>query len=181
MQLENITLAEYSIMQDSDVYDFLQDLEPVNLFATKTMNVTAMPWLSVRHCIKLLSKSKDWNVVFKLFHQCYDVDEKEFLQATVYEFYQANNYMMEQFKKLIEREVQVMFTPSVDDEIWQQAGMDKLNQFNDMLPLIQLGKAFGMYPYDIGRKPYREVFNMLVPIKIQGEVESEFHKLKSKH
>ena len=57
------------------------------------------------------------------------------------------------------------------------AGADRLKPYNDTLPLVQLGKLFGQYPFYLGRKPYGEIFSLLAQTKTQNEVENDYQKL----
>ncbi|KGO88083.1 hypothetical protein Q765_03245 [Flavobacterium rivuli WB 3.3-2 = DSM 21788] len=180
-ELKNISLKKYAALQDCSDYDVLQWVAPVNLFAGKTMNINAMPWVNFKHCVRLLSaKDKDWNKIYTLFNVCFDVTEEQFWNTGIKDFYQANGFMQNQFEFAIKYESKALYSQPKDEEIWNMAGADKLNVYSDTLPLIQLGKHFGIYPYDMGRKPYKEVLGLLIQIKTQAEVETKFQEIKSK-
>ena len=85
--------------------------------------------------------------------------------------------MLVEFERIIANENTLLTTQTTDGHLWELAGADKLKPYSDTLPLLQLGKLFGQYPFDLGRKPYGEIFNLLAQTKAQNEVESEYRKL----
>jgi len=165
---DNPTISHASVLTAMDAKDG---------FCGRSFNINAMPWANMKYCLRLLQKD-GIDVVESLFEICYDVAGDEFWNASAFEFFGAKAYIFEQFKKTVENEAKQLSGRGQDDHLWHMAGADRLKPFNDLLPLMALGKQFGMYPPDIGRKPYGEVLNMLVALKIQGEVESDFVKLK---
>lgn len=176
--MENITVKKFLEKQDAR-YLILEGVKPVNYFAGKTMNINSMPYTNVKYCFKLLANATE-ETLQELFTICYDVTETQYMAATVTEWFQAKRYMIEQFSNASKTEARMFAAVSEDDAIWKMAGSERLKPFQDTMPLVQLGKAFGQYPFDIGRKPYGEVMNLLYAMKVQGDVEQEFIKLKHK-
>ena len=179
--MKNITIRQYihaakSIEQDA----VLSSLQPNNSLAGRKMVIGAMPYSNVKYAIRLLSKVDNWDTMAKLFEICYEVSNEDFWNVGIVDYYQARGFMLQEFQRVINAETKMMATQSADEHLWMMAGADRLKPYSDTLPLIQLGKLFGLYPFVIGRKPYNEVFNMLVQIKVQNEVETEYQKLKSK-
>lgn len=177
--LINITVKEYMNSPNAASYEIFDSLMPANSFAGKQMNIQAMPYANVRYCFRLLSKDS-WEIVQRIFEICYDVSEHDFYSEGVKEFFQAKKYLIRSFEDVMQTEVKVLSSQSTDAHLWDMAGADKLKPYNDTLPLAQLGKHFGIYPFDLGRKPYGEIFNLLAQLKVQNEVEAEYQKLKSK-
>jgi len=179
--MKNITIKQYTESQDAGQYDIiLSSLKPVNSFAGKQMNVGSMPWANVKYCIRLLNKIESWETVAEIFEICFDVDADVFWKAQITEFYAAKKYLLRAFQSAMETEGKLLAGKSTDAHLWDMAGADRLKPYNDTLPLAQLGKQFGQYPFDLGRKPYSEIINLLAQLKIQNEVESEYQKLKTK-
>jgi len=179
--MKNITIKQYTTSKQAVKYDMvLSNLKPKNDFAGHKMIIGSMPYANVKFAIRLLSKLNSWEVVAQLFEICFDVEQSVFWKTGVIEYYQARRFMMQEFQRIIDTESKVMASQSTDEHLWMMAGADRLKPYNDTLPLVQMGKLFGMYPFDIGRKPYNEVFALLAQIKVQGEVENEYQKLKTK-
>jgi hypothetical protein len=179
--MENITIKQFiSLPQSSQNDAVLSSLKPNNFFAGSKMSIGTMPYANVKFAIRLLSKIDSWDTMARLFEICFDVAASDFWSANIVEYYQARAFMLSEFQRVINTESKMMASQSTDEHLWVMAGADRLKPYSDTLPLIQLGKLFGLYPFDIGRKPYNEVFNMLVQIKVQNEVETEYQKLKSK-
>lgn len=176
--MKNITVKEYTELQDASLYDAtLHFMMPFNSCCNKKMNINSMPYVNVKHCMRILPKIEGWNTVQELFEICFDVDADSFWSMPVTEFFQSKNYMIEEFDRAIKTEVKLLTGHSTNEHLWKMAGADKLQPYNDTLPLVQLGKMFGQYPFDLGRKPYGEIFSLLVQTKTQNEVEIEYQKL----
>lgn len=176
--IKNLQLKQYARLKDSSMYDvILEHVQPVNSFQGKKMNVNQMPYSNVKYCLRLLQNVNTWEGIYQLFEICFDVPEAKFWKGKVLEFFQAKKFITDSFKAIIANEEKQLASQSTDEHLWRMAGADGLKPFNDTLPLVQLGKLFGQYPFDLGRKPYSEVFSLLVQIKKQNEVESEYQKL----
>ncbi len=176
--MKNITVKEYSQLTDVSAYKMLEMLAAKNSFLNKQMNINAMPYSNVKYCIKIIYKTDSWEQIRNLFQICYGVNEKEFWNAGIIEYYQSQKYIIESFIAVVDNENKMFSSNNTDENLWKMAGAERLNPFNDTLPLLNLGKAIGMYPFDLGRKPYGEVLTLLIAIKIQGEVESDYQRLK---
>ncbi|AXG73952.1 hypothetical protein DVK85_06715 [Flavobacterium arcticum] len=136
-----------------------------------------MPYANVKYAIRLLPKIKDWAGIYQLFNICYDVTEKEFWRASITEYFSARKFILKELERVVFTENKVMSSQSTDSHLWKLAGAEKLNTYNDTLPLVQLGKLLGQYPFDLGRKPYGEIFSLLAQTKLQNEVEADYRKL----
>lgn len=176
--MKNITLKQYTALKDTLPYDsLLTHLNPKNNFAKKQMNIAQMPYANVKYCIRILQKVDTWAGIQQLFEICYDVPQKDFWKARVVEYFSARKFMIAEFERIIATENKLLATQTTNSHLWQMAGADKLKPYSDTLPLLQLGKLFGQYPFDLGRKPYSEIFNLLMQTKTQNEVEAEYGKL----
>lgn len=176
----NISLKEFVNVIDPTEYEVLEALQPSNTFAGNKADIQSLQYVEVKYCIKLLSKVDSWDVVVQLFTICFGLkNESEFWEQGVKEFYQAKKYIIRELSKIYETEAKIMESKSTDQQLWQMAGADKLKPFNDTMPLHQLGKLFGIYPYDLGKKPYKEVFSLIAQNKIYNDVESAYQKLMS--
>jgi len=178
--MKNLTLKQYTHLPDTLQYDsILEHQKPKNTFCRRSMDINAMPYANVKYCIRLLPKVNNWDGIRQLFAICFDVEEADFWKAPVTEYFAAKKFMIAEFERIIAIETKLLATNSTDGHLWEMAGADKLKPYSDTLPLLQLGKQFGQYPFDLGRKPYGEVFSLLAQTKLQNEVESEYRKLQA--
>lgn len=176
--MKNITLKHYISLPDTADYDIiLEHLNPKNIFGGNQMNIDAMPYANVKYCMRLLQKITNWNDIQALFEICFDITEKEFFNVNISEFFAARKFLIEEFKSVTETENRMFSSVDTDSHLWKMAGSDKLKAYTDTLPLIHLGKLFGQYPFDLGRKPYSEIFSLLIQLKVHNEVEKEYGKL----
>ncbi|RZJ75862.1 MAG: hypothetical protein EOO45_04250 [Flavobacterium sp.] len=178
--MRNLTLKHYAKLIDPSPYEvILGYLNPKNSFAGRQMDGHKMPYANVKYCIRLLPNLKDWDGVKKLFEICYDVDDKTFWSTPVTDYFAARKFMLQTFETIIRTENTILHSQATDAHLWEMAGANKLKPYSDTLPLLQLGKILGQYPFDLGRKPYIEIFNLLAQTKAQNEVENEYRKLQS--
>jgi hypothetical protein len=176
--MKNITLRQYTLLADTLEYEsILEHLKPKNSFCGRQMNANQMPYANVKYCIRLLPKVNSWSGIRQLFEICFDVTEAAFWNAPIKDYFAARKFMINAFEHIIANENKMLITQSTDGHLWEMAGADKLKPYSDTLPLLQLGKLFGQYPFDLGRKPYSEIFNLLAQTKTQNEVEREYQKL----
>lgn len=176
--MKNITLQKYTRLKDTLHYDaLLEHLKPHNSFAGRQMNVNAMPYANVKYCIRLLPKINSWEGIKQLFDICYEVPDKAFWKASITEYFSARKFIFAEFERVITTESKVFASQNTDSHLWEMAGADRLKPYSDTLPLVQLGKLLGQYPFDLGRRPYSEIFSLLAQTKTQNEVESAYQKL----
>ncbi|MES2487388.1 MAG: hypothetical protein V4581_15760 [Bacteroidota bacterium] len=176
--MKNITLKQYTALPDTLQYDLLlEHLNPKNSFASRQMHIANMPYANVKYCIRLLPKVNSWPGIQQLFEICFEVPEKTFYNTRIVEFFAAKKFMVAEFTRIIQTENKILSSQSTDNHLWDMSGADKLKPYTDTLPLVQLGKLLGQYPFDLGRKPYGEIFSLLAQTKTQNEVEAEYQKL----
>lgn len=176
--MKNLTLKQYTALKDTSQYDaILTHLKSKNNFGGCQMNIAQMPYANVKYCIRLLPKVTSWEGVEQLFQICYDVSNKAFWNTRIIDYFSARKFMIAEFERVITTESKLLATQSTDNHLWEMAGADKLKSYSDTLPLLQLGKLLGQYPFDLGRKPYSEIFNLLAQTKMQNEVEAAYQKL----
>lgn len=178
--MNNITLKQYASLPDASKYDVLEHILPCNEVNGKSMSIHKMPYVNVKHCLKLMQGLAGWEKMQQVFDICYNLEDDEFWHMKVTEFFGARNWILQEFKRVVTAESNVFGGKSAEDALWEAAGADRLKPYTDTLPLISLGKLLGQYPYDLGRKPYGEIFSLLVQTKTQAEVESEYQKLSIK-
>jgi hypothetical protein len=104
----------------------------------------------------------------------------DFYNLPITKYFQLKKYLSDYFVILHKKESDLLNSISADIGIWQQAGGDSLNEFSDVLPLSQLAKIYGGYPFDYGEKKYIEIIYLLRMNNVQSQVENEYQKLKSK-
>ncbi|WP_294822647.1 hypothetical protein [uncultured Flavobacterium sp.] len=179
--MKNITIKKYTTLASTAPYDLLlEHLQASNSFAGRSMEIRKMPYSNVKYCIRLASGIASWDNVQQLFAICFDVDERAFWNARVTEYFPARKYLIKQLQAVVDGEAKQLSGTATDGHLWDLAGAGRLSPFSDTLPLVQLGRQLGQYPFDLGRKPYGEIMSLLVQVKVQNEVETEYQKLMQK-
>ncbi len=179
--MKNITIEQYKNAENVLEYDnLLKHLNPKNEFLGNSLDVNKITYKDVRSLVKLLKSGNDWDTIYDIFDICFDVSNGRFYEASIVEFYQARNFVFDYVVSTQKREASLLQSIGVDVELWKAAGGERLNKFSDLMPLVQLGELFSIYPFDLQKKPYNEILVLLVALKERGEVNQQFSKLKSK-
>lgn len=177
--MDRINLLEYSKLSDTKEYDvILKHLKPLNSFASGKIDFNKLTYKDVRSCFHLIKNMKEWENIKDLFCLAFQVES--FWNIDIVEFYAAQNYLLKTFKYLQQRESKLLQSIDADSGLWSMAGGDKLNKFSNIMPLIQLGEIYSVYPYDLQDKPYNEILTLLVAHKEKNEVQNAYSKLKNK-
>lgn len=178
--MKNITLHEYVRLKDVTPYNALQFLKPKPTYGVHVMNVNDMTYEEVKAVTRRLRTFKGFEDIKDIFETCFKIDEQTFWNGKVTHFFQARNYIVETFKKLLERERKLLTSVSKNSILWEQAGGNRLDKWSDVLPINQLGKIYGIYPFELSQYKYKEILTLLTVEKEQREVEEKFNELNRK-
>jgi hypothetical protein len=177
--MDNISILEYSKLTNTSEYDLvLKNLNPKNIFSGGSIDFNKLTYKDVKSCIHLLTNKPTWETTKELFCLAFVTDN--FWECSIIDYYAAQNYIVKTFKELQERESNLLKSIDADVGLWEMAGGDRLNKFSNIMPLIQLGEIYSIYPYDLQHKPYNEILLLLVAHKEKNEVQNKYSELKSK-
>jgi hypothetical protein len=183
MTIENYILKDFvklSEEKQNDIESILFALKPINSFNKKVLNVNDMIYINTRVCIKLMTTGRDWGSLYQLFNLCYDCSENDFYNSKIIDFYHARKYLIQEWQRVIENENKVLKSQIVerDKDKWQRAGINRLNNFSDVIGLDKLGVKYGLYPFDLGRKPYSEILYLQALTKTDNEINYNYQTEK---
>ena len=177
--MKDISLKEYFKLIDTTDYDFvLQHLKPKNSFLGGEIDFNILSYIDVVSCFHLMSSMRTKDDLERVFNIAYTVDGFE--EAKLTDFFAAKNYLIKAFNDLDTKQKTLLKSIGHDADKWKQAGGEKLNKYSNLMPLVQLGEIYGVFPHDLQIKPYNEIFVLLVLHKEKGEVERDFNKLMQK-
>jgi hypothetical protein len=185
--MESITILQYAKLTDTTVYDaVLPFLKPKNKMLDGKIDFNILTYSEVRKCLELMKKMDTWDKQKDLFELAYGIktDDKKktktFWDCPIDEYFSALNYLTVSFKKLLEREARLLKSINHNADLWEQAGGKRLDKFSNLMPLLQLGEIYGIYPYDLKDKPYNEILTLLVAHKEKAEINYEYDRLRTK-
>lgn len=178
--MTNITIEEYAGLKDTSKYYFLKDMLPKDTFGCYQMNVGQMSYEQVKGVMRTLSKFESWKDAKDIFETCFGIDEETFWNGKITDFFSAKNYIVSTFKKLMDNETRLLKSISKDSVLWEAAGGNKMNKYSDILPIRQLGKMFGLYPFELSEKRYLEILKLLEIETVETPIMEQFYKLKYK-
>lgn len=177
LNLNKITVHQYIELKDKSQYDLiLSHCLQKNSFNGKESDIFQMSYTNVKYCIKLMRGGSTWGTVSEVFEIVFGCTKDEFLNASIVDYFPARNYIDNSFKMIIDNENNLAKGSNINLTKWQMSGGDRLNQFDNIISLDQLSERYGAYPFDLGRKPYSEIFYLISMVKTINEVNFNYNK-----
>lgn len=182
MELKNLSIRKYTQSNQKFLYDtLLSNLKPKNSFLSHEINLNTISYIDVRKMFKLAKESTNDIVSIKdLFLIAYDVSEEDFWNAPIVDGFSAKAFIIKFLNDTQKKEEKLLKSIGVQNDKWAIAGGDRLNVFSDLMPLVQIGEIYGIYPFDLQHKPYNEILTLLVVHKTKMEVQNKYNELISK-
>ena len=178
LSLNNISVLKFSKLNDIGDYNVLNYIKGKAEFMQKPCNIMQMPYTNVKHCMMLLRKSNGIESMCEVFQNVFDIDADTFYNGEILSYFEARNHIFEMFKLIAENETKLSQGGNTDLGKWKMAGGDRLSNYDAMLPLDTLAQRYGGYPFDLGRKPYSEVFYLMAMSKTINEVNYNYQTMK---
>lgn len=178
--MKQITVKEYINLTPDKQLPYITLFTSLKEKALLKIKINELSYNEVRNIFKKLSISSEVEDVKTIFINALKIDELQFYELPLQNFFQIKKYISNYFVNLQKKEVLLLQSVNEDTGLWDMAGGERLNEFSDILPLSQLAKIYGGYPFDYGTKKYVEIIYLLRMNNIQGQVENEYQKLKSK-
>jgi hypothetical protein len=178
--MKQLTVSQYLKLPDLNRLEYdvlLPSLKPKEWFK---IEINTLTYNEVKSIYKILQKTTETKDIEKAFEYAFKMASHDFYNLPITKYFQLKKYLSDYFVILHKKESDLLNSVSADIGVWQQAGGDSLNEFSDVLPLSQLAKIYGGYPFDYGEKKYIEIIYLLRMNNVQSQVENEYQKLKSK-
>lgn len=176
--MRNLNVKQYSRLKDTTAYDaILKHLKPVNLFAGNKANLDRNTYSEVMSTYKLITKLNNWGDMFELFEVCYKVDIEQFENASIVEYWHSLNYLIGKLTKMQENESKLLQSVDFNAGLWERAGGKRLNPYSVVSPIDTLAEKYGMYPFDLMEKEYKQILILLSLTKIKSEVTAKYEEL----
>lgn len=142
------------------------------------VKITELSYNEVKQIFKELHK-ENTNIEF-VFTTALRMSKEDYFSLPIQNYFQIKKYIEKFFISLKQNEITLLQSVSADAGMWDMAGGSELNEFSDVLPLSQLAKIYGGYPFELGEKAYIEIIYLLRMNAKQSAVENEYQKLMSK-
>lgn len=178
--MKQITIKEYLELDETKKLPYLALMQHLKPKEHLKISLDDLTYNEVKGLFKKLTNSKSELDVKDIFITAFKIKENDFFALTIQKYFEIKNYLSEYFVFLHKREYELLQSVDADSVLWEAAGGKSLDEFSDVLPLSQLAKIYGGYPFDYGDKKYIEIIYLLRMNNKQGQVENEFAKLKNK-
>lgn len=166
-------------MKSANALDYspLKFLEPVNCYGVYKSKVKDLTYEQVKSVIRTIRNIKTWKDISDIFETVFGITNEQFLEGKVTYFFAAKNYVIKEFERIVKTENKLLSSISKNHGKWIAAGGERLNRFGDILPLNQLGKIYGVYPFELKDYKYTEILMLLTIEKEQNEVERKMSEM----
>ncbi len=176
--MKNLTVAEYIKKGEPSEYNFLKYLNPNNSYLDRQLNVQDLTYEEVKAVLRTLQNINTWEDISNVFETCFKISKNQFSRGLLTEFFSAKFYILETFKKIAENENKLLSSVSADSMKWKAAGGNRLDKYSDVLSVNQLGKIYGIFPMDLGKRKYFDILTLLTVEKELKEIEAIYNKMK---
>lgn len=176
--MKQINVKEFLKLQISQQILYTSVLECVKPKALLNVKISELSYNTVKTLFKELTK--DVPNLEMIFTEALKITKDDYYHLPIQNFFILKKYIESFFVSLRQNEVKLLESISADGGLWESAGGNELNEFADVLPLSQLAKIYGGYPFELGEKNYVEIIYLLRMNNKQGQVEAEYSKLKAK-
>lgn len=174
--MKNINVKEYFELSNKFEYDLLLvSLLPENIF---DKNINEFTYLDVINLFKFAKKDLSFDNDFVLFSLFFGIEKYQFETLSVTDYFSAKKFTLNFVRTTAERQNKLLSSVNIDNDKWQMCERGRLNKFNDIMPLVQIGEIYGIYPFDLQNKLYSEILSLLVLHKTKKDVQNEFNQMK---
>ncbi len=176
--MKQINVREFLKLPISQQIMYTSLLECVKPKPLLSVKISELSYNTVKTLFKELTK--DVPNLEMIFTEAFKITKEDYLNLPIQNFFILKKYIDTFFVSLRENEVKLLQSVSADSGLWETAGGRELDEFSDVLPLSQLAKIYGGYPFELGEKNYVEIIYLLRMNNKQGQVQNEFDTLKAK-
>ena len=176
--MKQITVKEFLKSSLSEQIKYTSVLEHVKAKELISVDLNSLSYNDVKIIFKELKKANC--DIEHVFTKALNISKDDFFMLPIQNFFIIKKYIEGFFVNLFENEVKLLQSVDADNGLFELAGGNELNPFSDVLPLSQLCKIYGGYPFEMGEKAYQEIIYLLRMNNIQNRVDRDYQKLKSK-
>lgn len=179
IDLRNISIREYAESNDLRYSSLLKSMNPKNEFAGKVAKIGRLPYRHLVNWYSEITKVKTFNDVCDLFKFIFRIEEHEFWNETVVNYFAALNFIQNDFKERQEKESKILKGSGVDELKWKAAGGESLRRFSPVSPLDEIAQRYGGSPFEWGEEPYNDIIYLITMITWKSIVSKNYQKLMS--
>ena len=173
--MKQINVKEFLKLPISEQIEYTTILDLCKPKELLSVKISELSYNDVKQIFKQLSKP-NCDIEF-VFTTALKISKDEFFTLPIQNYFQIKKYIETFFVSLKQNEITLLQSIDANIGIWEMAGGNDLNEFADVLPLSQLAKIYGGYPFEYGEKNYIEIIYLLRMNNKQSQVENEYQKL----
>lgn len=176
--MKQINVTQFLKLPISEQIEYTSVLQHLKGKPIHNVKIAELTYNEVKMCFKEFQKDSP-NIEF-IFTTSLKISKDDFFSLSIQNYFQIKKYIETFFVNLKHNEITLLQSVNADVGMWELAGGNDLNEFADILPLSQLAKIYGGYPFEYAEKNYIEIIYLLRMNNKQGQIENEYQKLISK-
>lgn len=180
--MNKLTVREYFALNLADQYAYdsiYSALKLKDTFAGKEQRLNDLTYNEMKTLFSLIKNYSIKETVTKVYCIFFDITEEVFFKQDAGEFYAVAKFVRSAIESVMIREEKLLKRePSKNSEKWKVAAGESLTPYKNLLPLIKIGKEFGLFPHDLGIKKYNEILTILAAMTQTEEAELRFNQMK---
>jgi ubiquitin len=173
--MKQINVSEFLKLNIAEQIAYTSVLEHLKSKELLSVKISELTYNEVKQIFKQLSKP-NCDIEF-VFTTALKIIKEDFFMLPIQNYFQIKKYIETFFVSLKQNEITLLQSIDANIGLWEIAGGNELNEFADVLPLSQLAKIYGGYPFEYGEKNYIEIIYLLRMNNKQSQVENEYQKL----
>lgn len=179
--LQDITVGEFFGCSEEMALKYMElrkILNPVGKFGKRNAAKLSQLTYGEVSVLKRNVANPSYPSIMDSFKKVFRADTKEVLDATVTQFFPALNWIAVEMGALIKKETKALSGDT--DSALKEAGVERLNAFQEGNVLIKIGKEFGKSPDEVENWEYGTVFTILLHDKVTSEIERAYAEIKKR-
>ena len=180
--MKDLTIEEYFNLKmiDQYAYDTIYSAYKLkDTFAGKGQRLNDLTYNEMKTLFSLISDFSAKTTIVRIYCIFFDIEEQEFYKQKASDFYAAAKFVRSSIESVMMREAKLLKrSENKNTEKWKAATGNTLDPYKNLLPLIKIGKEFGMFPHDLGSRKYSEILTILAAMTKTEEAELRFNEMK---
>ena len=185
-EIEDITIAEYFMLEDTSEYDvFFDVLKGRNEFAGRKWDTSKMTFNEFK-TIQIIFNEPTYADIKDLFVHLYRIkgsmkisEAQIFNNVSIFDFIRAKRFIQDFINQKLQRESELLATKP-NKILVEINAYNRLQPVSTLLTKIDLAERFNTTIEEVGNWKYSKVINILVALKIKGDINNEYNERLSR-
>jgi len=184
MTIDNICIAEYFSLEDTEKYDiYIDHIAPENLLCGRKCNTANLTFDEVQVARSILA-NPNANDLMELYIMLFRIkgsmqmsEQEMFLRESVFQLFRAARFIREYIEGVNKKETEWLGGNENGILTMLDAGK-RLAPFSHLLKKMDIAQMFARTPSEIGRWKYSTIFSILASTQVRADIQKEYNEIK---